>query len=403
MRILLTSHLFPNAVDPVLGTFVREEARFLRNYCELHLIAPIPWFPRIKGFGRWSQLATIPYREDVRGIQVIHPRYVTFPKRFFFSSVGFFYLATLARSGRELDVDLIHAHMAYPDGFAAVRFGAMMGKPVVITTHGSDIHLYPEQSRIWRALTIWALSRADRVIAVSHALRRKIEALGVEARRIQVIHNGVDPALFRPLREAQVGRSASLKHRKRILYVGGILPGKGVGILLEAMALLCAQRNDLELVLVGANRMRSPDQVFMEQAERLSISGRTTFIEAVPMDHIPAWLASCDVFVSPSLQEGFGLSIVEALSCGKPVVATRCGGPEDIVTKEVGRLVEPGDPQGLAEAIAYLLDHLQHYNPVEIARYAHTTFGLEAMVQNIVDLYQSTLDEWSKTRTVYVS
>lgn len=402
MKVLLTSHLFPNAADPVLGTFVQEEARFLRKHCEIQLVSPIPWFPRIRGFGRWSQLARIPYREHPCDIHVIHPRYVTLPRRFFFSSVGFFYLATLARTGRGLDVDLIHAHMAYPDGFAAVLFGAMVGKPVVITTHGSDIDLYPAQSRIWRTLTVRALSHADRVIAVSHALRRKIEAFGIEARRIQVIPNGVDTVLFRPLKEAQAGQPVSSKNLKRILYVGGILPEKGVGVLLEAMALLSSQRNDLELVLVGANRMRSQDQMFMDQAERLSISGRTTFIEAVPMAHIPAWLASCDVFVSPSLQEGFGLSIVEALSCGKPVVATRCGGPEDIVTDNVGRLVEPGDPKGLAEAITHILDQPQNYDPVKITRYAHATFGLEAIVHQIVDLYLSTLDEWRKSRTAYV-
>ncbi|MFH1005895.1 MAG: glycosyltransferase family 4 protein [Candidatus Latescibacterota bacterium] len=388
MKILITSHLFPNRACPMGGSFVWEQVRFLQKWETMEVIAPVPWFPRVRGFGRWGRFRDIPQRERIDGISVYHPRYITFPKKWLFSWVGFFYSWMLFRNARKLDFDLVHAHVAYPDGFGAVLFGRIVGVPVLITAHGSEIHSYTKRSRLWKALTAWALCRADRTIAVSRSLKEEIVALGVDSSKVSVIHNGVDTQCFRPLLEVEAGIGQE-KRAKRILYLGRLLHTKGIGVLLEAMSLLLERGVSCELVLVGANAKQSEDRSFFSMAECLGRRDVVHFEETVPHAEIPRWLATADVFVLPSFSEGFPLSVIEALACGKPVVSTRCGGPEESVSEEVGILVPPGDSQALADAIGYILRHPETYDADRIRAYACRRFSLEAQCKRIARLYVS--------------
>jgi glycosyltransferase involved in cell wall biosynthesis len=388
MKILITSHLFPNQVYPVRGSFVWDQVRFLRRWEEVTVVAPVPWFPRVRGFGRWSDFQDIPYRERLDGIPVFHPRYVTFPKKWLFSWVGFFYFWMLFRIGRKLDFDLVHAHVAYPDGFGAALFGMIAKVPLVIMVHGTEIHSTTKRSRLWRALTVWGLRRADRIIAASRSLKEEVVALGVDPGKVSVIHNGVDVELFRPLSESEAGVLPK-KREKRILYVGALFQTKGIGVLLEAMPLLLDRGVSCELVLVGANPQEAEDRAFFAMTERLGLRDAVHFEETVPHGEIPRWLATADVFVLPSFSEGFSLSVIEALACGKPVVSTRCGGPEESVSEEVGMLVPPGDARALADAIGYVLGHPENYDSERIAAYTRRKFDLETMSAQIADLYCS--------------
>jgi len=398
MKVLITSHLFPNRVYPVRGSFVWDQVRFLRNWEEVTVVAPVPWFPRVCGFGRWSRFREIARRERLDGIPVYHPRYLTFPKKWLFSWVGFFYFWMLFRIGRKLDFDVLHAHVAYPDGFGAALFGGIVDVPVVITVHGTEIHATAKRSRLWRALTAWGLRRADRIIAVSRSLKEEVAALGVDPRKVSVIHNGVDVARFCPLSEKEAGVGPK-KRGKRILYVGALLQPKGIGVLLEAMSLLLDRGVSCELVLVGANPAEVEDQVFLAMAERLGLGDVVHFEETVPHAEIPRWLATADVFVLPSFSEGFPLSVIEALACGKPVVSTRCGGPEESVSEEVGMLVSPGDPQALARALGYVLDHPEQYDAERIRAYTCRRFSLEVQSEQIAELYASSEQEKGKRTT----
>ena len=398
MKILITSHLFPNRVYPVRGSFVWDQVRFLRRWEEVTVVAPVPWFPRVRGFGRWSHFRDIPDRELLDGIPVFHPRYVTFPKKWLFSWVGFFYFWMLFRVGRKLDFDLVHAHVAYPDGFGAALFGMIVDVPLVITVHGTEIHSTTKRSRLWRALTTWGLRRADRIIAVSRLLQEEVVALGVDRRKVCVIHNGVDVERFRPLsgRKAGVGPR---KRGKRILYLGALLRTKGVGVLLEAMSLLLDRGVSCELALVGADPAEAEDRAFFAMAERLGLGDAVHFEKTVPHAEVPRWLATADVFVLPSFSEGFPLSVIEALACGKPVVSTRCGGPEESVSEEVGILVPPGDAQALADAIGYVLSHLERYDAERIRTYTCRRFSLEVQSEQIAALYASLEEQEQAKRT----
>ena len=390
MKILILSHLFPNESNPALGSFVQQQVRFLRKHCQLKVIAPIAWFPPIRGFGRWSRIGRVCSRELIDGLEILHPRYLLFPRKIFFSLYWISYLVMLFWTVRNRDFDLIHAHTAYPDGLAALLFGKAVKKPVLITAHGSDINLYPEESRIGKILVCFALRHCDAVVAVSSDLKNRIEKLGVNRAKLRVIHNGIDIALFSPMdKENAVSQKGLSRQNKRILYTGGLLPVKGVGVLIEAMSILAISRNDIEMVLVGADKKGRTDREFIHMAKDLGLQEMVIFVTKVRNTEIPLWLTASDVFVLPSLSEGFGLSLVEALACGKPVVSTTCGGPEDIVTEEVGILVPPGDAKALASAIAYVLDHPEKYDSVRISSYARQRFNLEKISSQIFDLYRS--------------
>ncbi len=385
MRVLLTSHLFPNEVHPISGIFIKEQVKFLRKGCDIKAVVPVPWFQQVGGFGRWSLFSRVPSKRRVDGIDVLHPRYLRFPRMILISSVWISYLLALLRSGKGSDFDIVHAHVVYPDGFAGVVFSKIVHRPVVVTAHGSDVNIYSEK-RILRKLIVWALRRSDTVIAVSRGLRDKLVSLGIPSDKIRVIHNGVDLNLFRPMdRDFATAKMGLSKGKKRIIYIGRLDRLKGIGVLIEAMATIASQRKDLELLLVGAKG--GDEAEYAAMADRLGLKERVTFVNEVPISEVPLWLAASDVSVLPSFSEGFPLSIVEALACGRPVVSTRCGGPEEIIDGHTGILVRPGDPLALADAIGYVIDHPGKYKPEEIASYAREKFDLEAVASKVLNLY----------------
>jgi glycosyltransferase involved in cell wall biosynthesis len=110
-----------------------------------------------------------------------------------------------------------------------------------------------------------------------------------------------------------------------------------------------------------------------------------------PNTEIPLWMNACDLVVLPSLSEGFGVVLIEAMACGKPVVATRCGGPEEIVTPETGILVPPGDEIALAKALHDVLSDQQRFDPQEIRRRAVDNYAYGNIASRITAVYREVL------------
>lgn len=367
MRVLIVTQQFPNSADPVGAPFNRQQFAALGKRCDVDVLAPIPWFPCARILARKSaagRFVAVPREERIDGLTVGHPRYVHIP-RVARGTAGALYAASLAAKvlrarGR---YDVLLGSWAFPDGVGVVALGRLLGVPAVVKVHGSDMNVLAKLPPIARNLR-WALPRARRVVAVSRPLGEVVASFGVPRDRIDVVANGVDGELFHPRDRGEA--RAALGHagdgRRWLLYVGRLERTKGVLDLVEAFSLLARRRENVRLVLVGDGSARSE----CEQAAA-SLGGRVLIAGARPLDEVPLWMAAGDVLVLPSWAEGTPNVILEALACGRRVVATHVGGIPDVVTgPELGALVPPRDPVRLAEALGTAAD--ARYEPADLAR-----------------------------------
>lgn len=387
--VLVASHLYPSSLSLTSGSFVHNQVRFLRAHCNIRVISPTPWFPPLPGFGRWSGYGRIRRREVLDGVEVNRPPYLALPRRMLFAHNWRSYLAALHRDN-SIPPDLIHAHCAYPDGLAAVEYGRRLGLPAVITVHGHDVRELPGIRPHWRNLVVQALEQAVVVIANGRDLYERVLDLGIPSHKVETIPNGVDCQVFNNDFARQPGAGGW-----RLLYVGRIDPRKGIAVLLEAMAVLRSKRDDVRLKLIGGNPASGLSDRFRRQTEKLGLQSCVEFLEEVPWDQIPQHMAEADVFVLPSLYESFGVVLVEAMACGLPIVATRCGGPSELVEEETGRLVEVADVKGLAEALDELIQDHRSFDREAIRRCAEQKYDYRHVAARIHKVYETVLARYS--------
>jgi glycosyltransferase involved in cell wall biosynthesis len=351
LRVLAITKIFPNAAEPLSAPFNRQQFAALATRCELEVMATIPWFPGAGLMGRWSsagKLAAVPARELIAGIEVSHPRTLFVP-RLAHVAWGPLYAASIAPvipryRGK---VDVVLGSWAYPDGFAAVVAARLLAVPCVVKLHGSDINVMAKLPGP-RRLTRWALAHAAQVVAVSRALADEVVAMGVARDRVTVVMNGVDGELFRLRDRAAARAELALPPGPLALYVGNLKPEKGIHDLVAAWSRTTAALPDASLAIVGGGPERA--------AVAAALPPRATLYGPQPLAQISTWMAACDVLVLPSHVEGTPNVVLEALACGRRVVASAVGGVPDLITSPtLGALVPARDSSALAEALTHAL------------------------------------------------
>jgi len=248
-------------------------------------------------------------------------------------------------AARRAGLDLLHG-MAFVGPLGS-------GCPSVVTIHDLSFLLYPQSFRPLNRLYLklfarLSVRRARRVIAVSESTKRDaVKQYGVTPEQVDVVHNGVDPA-FRPLPIDQVSafRADRGLPERFILFVGTLEPRKNIARLIQAYAQLPGARPPL--LFVGGKGWFY-DEIFA-LVERLNLGAEVHFVGYVPTDDLPWWYNAADLFVYPSLYEGFGLPPLEAMACGTPVVSSTASSLPEVVG-QAGLLVEPTDTEGLAAAM----------------------------------------------------
>jgi teichuronic acid biosynthesis glycosyltransferase TuaC len=374
MRVLVLTTVFPNAQQPTLGVFVRERVRRVAEFAKVVVVAPIPWFP-LNGHIRGRHLEAISPVEFDGTLEVHHPRFLCVP-RYGKWLDGLLYTVSLVpfmfRLRRRFAFDVIDAHFAYPDGFAAVLLGRIFRRPVVITLRGSIVRLstYPTH----RPLLRLALRLATRIVAVSRSLKDVAIALGTPDTKVRVIPNGVDTAHFAPSSRAAARERLGLPLTSTIvLSVGGVNEGKGHHRIVQLLPSLLERHPNLLYVIVGGER---PGDTSRPRIERMvatnDLRDHVWFAGERSHDEIPLWMAASDLFCLATRSEGWANVLLEAMACGLPVVTTRVGGNHEIISSpELGILVDPHDDAALARAIgdalarqwdrSALVDHARHH------------------------------------------
>jgi len=395
MRVLLLSHMYPSSVDPVFGIFVHKQAiELVKQGCEVRVVSPVPFTPPLLKHlkGRWQRYSQIPREEDFEGIKVYHPRHLSFPRNILLAYSGYLYYAgakgDIRRIYDSFPFDVIHAHVAVPDGHAAVMAGRAYGKPAVVTFHGHDVYNIPELNHACRRVVESVAQDTSRIVVVSTAFGNELREY-VSGRDFFVVSNGYSPG------DVSAGSSelaSRYRGRRIILSVGYLIPRKAHKYVVMAVAKLLRAHPDIVYVVIGKGDEEQPLQ---EIVNEMGLQDAVEFIGQVPHRVVMAYLATCDIFALPSWDESFGVVYVEAMAHGRPVVACRGEGIEDVIVDgETGVLVEPKDVDSLTNALGKLLEDQAYARRLGEAGKAlvNRSFTWEQSAEKLCQLYEELTD-----------
>lgn len=299
--------------------------------------------------GHEVYVITYPHKniQDIDGIHVIGTKGLNIP-----GVRGLMFKKNAKKALENLlqkeDIDIIHGHYLFPAGAAAVEVGNSHGIKTYVTAHGSDMFEVYKKQPLMRSTIKNVLKRADTVLAVSNALRHEIIATGVTgiSEKTKLSWNSVDVDKFSN-GDDSFKTEHNLLDKPIVMFVGNLIKRKNVESLLEAKKIA---NSDYYLVIVGDGPLfkKLNKKVVDENIHDVIFAGSRNDVERI--------IPSCDVLVLPSFSESFGLVLIEALACGKPVIGSNVGGITEIINDDVGLLVNPNKISSIARAIDNIIN-----------------------------------------------
>lgn len=307
---------------------------------------------------------------------------IGFPRVRFIGIILFWLQALLAL--RKISPDIVHAQ-SIPMGLCALLVKKILKKPYIVYSRG-ELYLS------WTFKTLVSklvLRSADVVIALTNDMRRKISK--IYGGDVYIIPNGIELERFANLSKQNSRDKLNIaEDDKVVIFVGRFRPEKDVTCLIKAMEIMVERNPKMKLFVIGEGE---EEEQLKELTKKLNLDWHVNFVGQVAYRKVPEYMAAADVFVLPSLSEGFPLVMPEAMACGLPIVATKVGGVPEIITDgENGLLVEPKNPQQIAEKVLLLLgdDELRQKisksNKDKVKNYSW-----ENVIQRLEELYQSLL------------
>ncbi|WP_342766160.1 glycosyltransferase [Methanobacterium petrolearium] len=279
-------------------------------------------------------------------------------KRVFFFISSIFKLNSMVR---HYNIEIIHSHFLLPPGLIGVLVGKITGIKTAVTAHGSDL-LIQSKNLLLRRLIKYVLCNADYVLVVNNKLKEKACELGVDPENIHITPNAVNITKFNPENKELPSDIRMSPDKPVILFVGNLVFQKGVEYLLDAKKLMNC---DAKLVIVGDGPLRRKLEKKVEEnniSDVIFVGARRDIDKIMP---------SADLFVLPSISEGFPITILEALASGLPVVATNVGGISEVVDDSVGLIVKPSEPHELAMAMDKILENGELTNLMSVNARKH--------------------------------
>jgi glycosyltransferase involved in cell wall biosynthesis len=383
MNVLFLTHSFPRREGDAAGSFLLRLAVALRaENVNVHVVAPAA--------------DGVPASEEIEGIPVDRFRYA--PRRYEklaytgnmasdvasswtakFALVGFlgadFVQAVRAR--RNLEPQVVHAHWWFPSGVVGTWVGGLSHVPLVTTLHGTDVRL-ARSVGVAKPLFGHVLKHSAAVTTVSSWLKDRTQELAPEINPI-IAPMPVSTDLFVP---------GTSREGNRLLFVGRLVPQKGVDHLLHALA---AMKSQASLDIVGDG----PNRAALEMlARELGVAARVRWHGQLSQSELPRLYQSAAAVVVPSAEEGLGLVAVEALLCETPVVAFDSGGLRDVIQHDrTGLLVPAGDRTALARALDDLLGRAGRGSDLGRAGrlYALSAFAPESAARRYAEIYHQVI------------
>lgn len=395
MNVFLIPSWYPSRAEPVAGVFTREQAEAIADLAPDMRVLISTWGHQdgaVQPRRPWTLMSALAWRLRQQPDQV---RPFGRAWEIFNPALTWSHRLPLGGAKRLLDVnrrnfllaerrfgpiDIIHAHVSYPAGWVAAALAVEFCRPYVLTEHMSPfpfVSLLKDGKPLPEVAV--AIERAGNVIAVSPALADQVESYGYS--RPLVIPNMVDERRF-----SIPAASRQIDGKVVFFTLGGITHQKGIDVLLEAISLWNPSAEKFEFRIGGDGEMKSAYQAL---AEKLGIADRVRWLGQLSREEAPESFRDCDIFVLPSRHESFGVVYAEALACGKPVIASRCGGPEFIVNENNGRLVDVENVRQLADAMLWMARHRQEFSAGVIRQDFEGRFSRAAVVGQITALYRA--------------
>jgi len=385
-NITIISHSFPSEEMPVNGVFVKDQADWLSMYYKINIIAPRPKTTALlsKVRKKWGQIHRIPPESYYNNYKVLRPQYLTFPKKFFYKLAGVNFTHSVMNNIAETDI--VHVHFAYPGATTIPVLKKRYPQSYfVLTIHGNDWYLNIKNKNIEKKI-YEALSMTNKIVVVGDKLKLDISKAYPEfSSKIEVINNGVD---FSKLKKGFSGEIIKKNDNiLNILMVGAYAEGKGLHVLLKALSI--AKIPFYKLYVIGNIISDKYYHKMQKLSVELGINENVSFLTAQSRSVLCQYYEQCDFFVLPSLSEGFGISIVEAMSFGKPVLSTKSGGPQGIVNESNGRLVEPNDSMSLAKGIEQMAKIYSDFDNQKITDDIKQKYNYSNVGKKLIKIYET--------------
>lgn len=337
--------------------------------------------------------------EFIDGIEIYRPRYLplkwenlhqepggipeAWNKQKFgkFSIVPFILSQLLAVIKYTKDCDLIHANWTIA-GFNAWINNLIFRKPYIITLQGSDMYKAAKLP-FAKGITYRILKDSKKIITLSSNLKGEVIKYKNLEEKIEVIPNGVNTQLF---------NSDTSIRENIIIYTGALIKRKGVEFLIKAMPAVVKSIPNIQLKIIGDG---NEGDNLKNLVKLLFLEKNIEFLGQINQFSVKEWLEKSKLFVLPSIEEGQGVVLIEALACGTPCIGSNVGGIPDVIKEEVGTLVPPENPEELSKAILYYLanNDVWHKKSINSRLRAIQFFDWEEIGKKIFRLYKKVLSE----------
>jgi glycosyltransferase involved in cell wall biosynthesis len=406
-NILIIAHMhdFPTKGRPVAGTFIKEFVDCISDSCNYRLMLVKKDFIRISVRAQTSQLISLAkrllngaifekrkieesdYAEQAaeRILPVSYPVLMVFGRPLYLLS-GLTLAMTankvLKKSG--FKPDIIQTFKSFPSAYIGWKLKRRFRVPVVNVEYQGPFARYSDEPYCMkRALT--AIRNIDRTVYTKFQTK-VIKSYGIPEGKLGHWYFGVDAKKFAFDEEKYLKRKTeTAKNRFKLLIVGRVEEEKGLKYLIMAMPELVDKYPEIRLSIAGP-KGNCFDWV-TETIGLLGLKKNVQYLGEVQREELPGVINDHDIVVVASLFETLGLTTFEAMSCGKPVVAARCGGPEEIINEETGVLVPVGNSQALAKGAEHVIQNYEKYDPMRIRQYVLKNYDYRVMKERLFRLY----------------
>lgn len=349
MKLAVVTHYFPTSAMPWQGHSAYQTLRELAKMCEVHVFCSVAEYPTLlkpKSPHKAVDLAWRPGEVNVTYVPYTAVPVVSRPLN------GYSIARKLLPHVREFDPDVILNYVIYPQGLAAVIIGKKLHVPTVLTAIGSDLNRISDP--LCGLLTRKTLRGADFVTTVSHDLCLTARRMGAHPGSTRPKLNGCNTKVFYPRPRLAARETLGLDPESEVIvYVGRLDLRKGLMELVDAMAALRRKRPKAHCYLIGDG----PAQAELEAAvAKQNLRDTITFVPPRMSEEVAVWMGASNLVTLPSYNEGCPNVVIEALSSGRPVVATRVGGIPELMDERTGRMVPKQNVPALTKALEQVLE-----------------------------------------------